>query len=69
MTKFVVGTLAVVVIAILVIAVSRSGTVARNALAVLRLMTSANLAGREPQGLPGVPPLAQGGNVFAVSVA
>jgi hypothetical protein len=37
--------------------------------AVLRLMTSSNLAGREPQGLPGVPLLAQGGNVFAVSVA
>src|SRR6516164_3958101 len=32
-------------------------------------MTSSNLAGREPQSLPGVPPLAQGGNVFAVSVA
>ena len=32
-------------------------------------MTRSNLAGREPQNLPGVPPLARGGNVFAVSVA
>jgi len=41
----------------------------RRASAILRLTTSSNLAGREPQDLRGVPPLAQGGNVFAVSVA
>ena len=44
-------------------------TEVRNALAVLRLMTSSNLAGREPQKLPGVPAKRKAATFLLFSVA